>query len=123
MAEGLLRQLGGDRFEAASAGTQPSTVNPMAIRAMAELSIDISHHRSKSVDEMSGRQFDFVITVCDNARESCPVFPADVRMIHWGVEDPAQAAGSDEERIEVFRRVRDELAEHVRRFVDQCESI
>jgi arsenate reductase len=109
MAEGLLRHDGGDRFEVESAGTKPSTVRPEAIAVMRELGIDISTHRSKSVDEFTGQQFDCVITVCDNARDTCPVFPAAARTLHHSFEDPAAVTGSDEERLAAFRRVRDQL--------------
>lgn len=116
MAEGLLRHDAGSLFEVASAGTHPSHVRPEAIAAMKELGIDISGHRSKSVDEFAGRAFDFVITVCDNARESCPVFPATTKRIHWSIEDPAAVQGSNDERLNAFRQARDELREHLRRF-------
>ena len=109
MAEGLLRHDGGDRFEVESAGTKPSTVRPEAIAVMRELGIDISTHRSKSVDEFTGQQFDCVLTVCDNARDTCPVFPAAVRTLHHSFEDPAAVTGSKEERLAAFRRVRDQL--------------
>ena len=93
MAEGLLRHEGGDRFEVYSAGTKPSTVRPEAIAVMHEIGIDISGHRSKSVDEFAGRELDYVITVCDNAKESCPVFPAKTLRMHWPFEDPAGVEG------------------------------
>ena len=109
MAEGLLRHDAGDRFEVFSAGTKPSRVRPEAIAAMRELGIDISSHRSKGVDEFIGHQFDYVLTVCDNANESCPVFPAETVTIHHSFEDPAALQGSEEERLAAFRRVRDEL--------------
>ncbi|HZD47689.1 MAG TPA: arsenate reductase ArsC [Silvibacterium sp.] len=109
MAEGLLRHDGGERFDVVSAGTKPSTVRPEAIAAMRELGIDISGHRSKNVDEFEGQQFDYVITVCDNARESCPVFFGATKRLHHDFEDPAAFTGSEEERMAVFRRVRDAL--------------
>jgi len=109
MAEGLLRHLAGGRVEVHSAGTKPGTVRPEAIAAMAELGIDISSHRSKHVDEFAGQRFDTVITVCDNAREVCPVFPEGVRMVHWSFEDPAAIEGAEEVRLEAFRRIRDEI--------------
>jgi arsenate reductase (thioredoxin) len=109
MAEGLLRHDAGDRFEVFSAGTKPSSVRPEAIAAMRELGIDISGHRSKSVDEFDGQQFDYVLTVCDNAKESCPVFAGKTAAIHHSFEDPAAAQGSDEEKLAAFRRVRDQL--------------
>ena len=109
MAEGLLRQMGGGRFEVESAGTHPGHVRPEAIEAMREVGIDISGHRSKSVDEFAGREFEVVITVCDNARENCPVFPARTERVHWSFDDPAAAPGGFDERLAVFRRVRDEI--------------
>lgn len=117
MAEGLLRKLAGDEFDAASAGTNPTRINPMAIRVMAEAAIDITGQYSKSADEMKGQQFDYVITVCDRAREACPFFPGDAKQHHWSFEDPAEASGTEEERLSVFRRVRDEIAERVRDFL------
>jgi arsenate reductase len=117
MAEGLLRHDGGERFAAFSAGTKPSHVRTEAIAAMRELGIDISHHRSKSVDEMIEQQFDYVITVCDNARESCPVFPQQTERLHWSFEDPATAAGDAAARLAVFRRVRNEIRARLRQFI------
>lgn len=116
MAEGLLRHDAGDRFEVFSAGTRPSHVRPEAIAAMGELGIDISGHRSKSVEELIGQHFDYVLTVCDNAKESCPVFPGESVRIHRSFDDPAEVPGSEEERLAVFRRVRDELREYFREF-------
>jgi arsenate reductase len=118
MAEGLLRTFGGERFEVCSAGTQPSIVRPEAIAVMLELGIDISSHRSKQVREFDGQHFDCVITVCDNANESCPVFPDDTERIHWSILDPAAVEGSESERLAAFRRVRDALAEMFRDFID-----
>jgi arsenate reductase (thioredoxin) len=109
MAEGLLRHYAGQRFEVESAGTKPSSVRPEAIAAMLELGIDISGHRSKSVEEFDGQHFDYVITVCDSARESCPVFFGTAERLHRSFDDPAAFHGSGEERLAVFRRVRDEL--------------
>jgi arsenate reductase (thioredoxin) len=109
MAEGLLRHDAGARFEVESAGTRPSAVRPEAIAAMRELGIDISAHRSKSVEEFAGQRFDYVLTVCDNARESCPVFFGAARRLHHSFEDPAALDGSEAERLAAFRRVRDEL--------------
>ncbi|HEY9433228.1 MAG TPA: arsenate reductase ArsC [Blastocatellia bacterium] len=117
MAEGLLRHDGGDRFEIFSAGTKPSRVRPEAIEVMRELGIDISGRRSKSVDEFSGQEFDYVITVCDNARERCPVFPGRTRRVHWGFEDPAEVKGDEVTRVAVFRRVRDEIHEKLAGFI------
>ena len=115
MAEGLLRHDAGDRFEVDSAGTKPSQVRPEAIATMKELGIDISGHRSKSVDEFTGQQFDCVLTVCDNAKESCPLFPGKTT-IHHNFEDPAALQGSQEERLAAFRRVRDEIREYLKKF-------
>jgi arsenate reductase len=109
MAEGLLRAIGGDKFEVFSAGTHPSIVRPEAIAVMKEKGIDISHHRSKSVDEFIGQHFDYVITVCDNAKENCPVFPAKTNQIHHNFADPAAVEGDDETRLNAFRIVRDEI--------------
>jgi arsenate reductase len=118
MAEGLLRSVGGERFEVFSAGTKPSVVRPEAIAVMSELGIDLSSHRSKDVREFDGQRFDYVITVCDNANESCPIFPAGTRRIHWSVPDPAAVEGSEEVRLAAFRRVRDSLSATLRDFVD-----
>ena len=117
MAEGLLRDMAGDAYDVASAGVAPSHVRPEAITAMKEIGIDISSHRSKSVDEFLGKEFDFVITVCDNANEQCPVFPGKTKRIHWSFEDPAAAEGDVEERLRVFRRVRDEIRGRLEDFV------
>lgn len=118
MAEGLLRHDGGGAFEVHSAGTKPGQVNPLAIKAMDEVGIDIRSHWSKSVEAFLDQDFDDVITVCDNAKESCPVFPGSARFIHWSFEDPAATQGSEAERLAVFRRVRDEIREHLRGFID-----
>ncbi len=119
MAEGLLRHDGGAALEVSSAGTKPSHVRPEAIAAMGEIGIDISGHRSKSVDEFAGQFFDCVITVCDNAKESCPIFPAATKRIHWSLDDPAAVQGSDEQRLAEFRRVRDQLRALLRHFVEE----
>ncbi len=119
MAEGLLRHDARDLFEVFSAGTKPSQVRPEAIAMMRELGIDISGHRSKSVEEFTGQHFDYVITVCDNAQESCPVFPALTTRIHWSIEDPAAVEGSEAQRFEAFRRIRDELRRRVRDFIQR----
>jgi arsenate reductase len=123
MAEGLLRHDGGASFEVASAGTKPSYVRPEAIAAMREIGIDISGHRSKPVDEFGGQAFDYVITVCDNASESCPIFPAATQRIHWSLDDPAAVQGSEEDRLAAFRRVRDELRSHLRHFVQSRKDV
>lgn len=117
MAEGLLRAMSRGRVEVRSAGTHPVGLNSLAVQAMAELKIDISGQRSKSLEEFRGQAFDVVITVCDAARQACPTFPAGTRQLHWNLPDPAQAAGSEPERLEVFRRVRDTLAQHVKEFL------
>jgi arsenate reductase len=118
MAEGFLRHFAGDRFDVASAGTRPAALNPGAVDAMREVGVDIAQHRSKSVDEFAGQRFDHVITVCDRARESCPIFPGATRLDHWSFDDPAEATGTSEERMAVFRRVRDEIAARIQRFLD-----
>ena len=115
MAEGLLRELAGDRFEALSAGTEATHVRPLAIRAMEEISIDISHQESKTLERYLGEPFDHVITVCDDANEACPYFPGAQSRLHWSLEDPSWAEGSEEERLAVFRGVRDELEERIER--------
>ena len=117
MAEGLLRNLAGDRFEAFSAGTQPTQVNPRAIKAMNELGIDISNHKSQSVENFLDQEFHYVITVCDAARETCPVFPNSKASLHWSFEDPAEATGNEEEVMSVFRKVRDEIRKRLREFI------
>ena len=115
MAEGLLRHMAGDRFEVASAGVSPTRVRPEAIEAMREIGIDISNHTSKSVDEFTGRAFDYVITVCDNANEQCPIFPGGTTRIHWSFDDPAAAKGDADARLAAFRRVRDEIDHRLQR--------
>jgi len=117
MAEGLLRHEAGHRFEVFSAGTRPDAVRPEAIAVMREIGIDISGHRSKSVDEFADQDFDCVITVCDNARESCPVFPVKTIRMHWPFEDPAAVQGPDSERNEAFRRIRDQIQARIRLFL------
>ena len=116
MGEGLLRHEGNGAYEVQSAGTKPSQVRPEAIAAMKEIGIDISSHRSKSVDELAGQTFDYVVTVCDNARDNCPVFPAGTERIHWSFEDPAAVEGDESERLAAFRRIRNQIHERVRAF-------
>ena len=116
MAEGLLRDLADDRFEVASAGVSPTQVRPEAIAVMREIGIDISQHHSKSVDEFTGQQFYYVITVFYNANEQCPIFPADTKRIHWSFEDPAAAEGDEQARLAVFRKVREEIFDRLRLF-------
>jgi arsenate reductase len=115
MAEGLLRHLAGDRFEVFSAGTKPVGLNQNAVQAMSELGIDISGHRSKSVDEFAGQQFDQVMTVCDNANESCPIFPGGGQRIHHSFEDPGAVPG--EKQLEAFRKVRDQISKWLIDFI------
>jgi arsenate reductase len=122
MAEGLLRQLAGDRFDVVSAGVAPTHVRPEAVTAMGEIGIDISHHQSKSVDEFIGQEFDYVITVCDNANEQCPLFPGNPKRIHWSFDDPAHANGDKEARLVEFRRVRDGILHRLRLFVEATEN-
>ncbi len=116
MAEGLFRHYLGDRYEVQSAGTKPTHVRPEAIAVMGEVGIDISGHRSKSISEFMGQEFRYVITVCDNANESCPVFPGKTERIHWSFEDPAAAKGTEEERKAAFRRIRDEIEARIKAF-------
>jgi arsenate reductase len=111
LAEGILRRALGDGWEVASAGSKPAGyVHPLAIRAMAEIGVDISGHRSKHLDEFLKREVETVVTVCGNADQACPMFPGQVNRHHWGFDDPAHATGTEEEQIQVFRRVRDEIA-------------
>lgn len=117
MAEGLLRNLGRDRVEVFSAGVAPTHVRPEAIEAMREIGIDISSQRSKSIDEFTGQAFDYVITVCDNANQECPIFPGKTERIHWSIEDPAAVRGNEQAKLAAFRRVRDELNDRLREFV------
>jgi arsenate reductase len=116
MAEGLLRHDAGDRFEVESAGTRPGHVRPEAIAVMKEIGIDLSGHRSKHVDEFAGQAFDYVLTVCDNAKETCPIFPGHGNRIHRDFEDPAALAGSEQDRLALFRRVRDEIRAYLKGF-------
>ena len=117
MAEALLRHHGGPAFEVHSAGTDPKGVNPLTLRVLADAGIDASWARSKSVTEYLGQPFDYVITVCDQARQSCPIFPGVHESLHWGYEDPAAAEGTDEERLAVFRRVLIQLSERINQFI------
>ncbi|MGD0765848.1 MAG: arsenate reductase ArsC [Dehalococcoidia bacterium] len=123
MAEGFLRRLGGDAFEAASAGTEPGALNPLAVEVMAEEGIDISGQRAKSVDDFVQQRFDYVITVCDDANESCPIFPNTLHRLHWSFPDPSAAAGTRDERLAVFRAVRDGIKARVKEIVSgQADS-
>jgi arsenate reductase (thioredoxin) len=118
MAEGLLRHLAGDRYEVESAGTEKTHVRPLAIEAMKDLGIDISGQTSKTIESLGDRTFDYAITVCDNANEACPVFPGGTKRLHWSFDDPSAATGSDEERLAVFRRVRDEIGARIEEFLE-----
>jgi len=117
MAEALVRTKGGDAFDVHSAGTDPRGINPLTLEVLAEAGIDASWARSKSVTEYLGQKFDYVVTVCDEARQVCPVFPGVHESLHWGYEDPAEAEGSEEERLAVFRRVLLQLGERINQFV------
>ncbi len=123
MAEGLLRHLAGDRYEVHSAGTEATHVRPLAIRAMDEVGVDISGQESKTLECYVEEPFDHVVTVCDEANESCPFFPGAASRLHWSFEDPSRAEGSEEERLAVFRKVRDEIRERIEKeLVEQRES-
>lgn len=114
MAEGLLRQLAGDSFEPLSAGIDPKGLNPLAVQARREIGIDISHHHSKDVASFLGQAIPYVVTVCDNARERCPIFPRTYKFLHWSFDDPAAAEGTTEEKLAVFRRVRDDIMHRIK---------
>jgi arsenate reductase len=113
MAEGFLRAMAGDRFEAGSAGTEKTSVNPLAIRAMAEIGIDLGGHTSKLYTDVASGPWDYLITVCDDANERCPWVPGSVKRLHWSFPDPSRATGSEEERLAVVRRVRDQIQERL----------
>jgi arsenate reductase len=117
MAEGLMRHLGGDRFEAFSAGIEGGRVHPRAVQAMAELGIDISGHQSQPMSDYAGDPMDYIVTTCDEAQEACPAWPGGGQMLHWGFPDPASATGSEEEISAVFRSVRDAIADRIQRFL------
>ena len=114
MAEGFLRHLAGDGFEVASAGTEATRVHPLAVRAMREAGVDLGPHHSKTLDTLVDRPWDYVITVCDSANERCPLFPGRTARIHWSFDDPSQATGDEEQRLQTFRRVRDEIQARLR---------
>ena len=122
MAEGLLRHDAGDRFEVESAGTRPSHVRPEAIAVMKEIGVDLSGHRSKSVDEFRNQKFDFVLTVCDNAKEACPIYPGHANRFHRSFEDPVAVQGTEPERLSAFRRIRDQIRGYLRTFPPQASS-
>ena len=121
MAEAILRQLAGERYEVASAGTEPSQVHPLAIETMARRQVDIRGQRSKPMSELVGEHFDYVITVCDNANEACPVFPGDPQRIHWSIPDPAAVTGSREARLAAFDRAASELLTRIRYLIALIE--
>ena len=113
MAEGLLRHLGGDRFEVESAGSEPRSVHPLAIRVMASRGVDLGDHRSKHVDDLRERSFDYVVTVCDDANETCPIFPGTPKRIHWSIADPSRVGGEEVDRVAAFERAADELTSRI----------
>jgi len=113
MAEGFLRAMAGDRFEAGSAGTEKTSVNPLAVRVMAERGIDLGGHTAKVYADVALRSWDYLITVCDDANERCPWVPGSVKRLHWSFPDPSRATGSEEERLAVFRRVREQIQERL----------
>ena len=117
MAEGFLRALAGERFDVASAGTEATRVHPLAIRAMEEVGIDLSGHTSKTIEVFFSQPWDYVITVCDSANERCPMFPGGTTRIHWSFGDPSQATGTDADRLETFRRIRDEILTRLRQWL------
>src|SRR5437868_4003980 len=121
MAEGLLRDLAGDRVEVFSAGTIASFVRPQAIAVMNEIGIDISGHRSKPADEFLDDEFDYVITVCDHAKQRCPVFSGPARRLHWSIDDPV-ISGNESEQLAAFRRARDELNRRIRTFIEEINA-
>jgi arsenate reductase len=121
MAEGLLRRLAPERFEVESAGTEATRVHPLAIEVMREIGIDISGHRSKTLDRFVAEPWDYVITVCDQANERCPLFPGRTQRVHWSFEDPSAAPGSEPERLAVFRRVRDAIDAQLRRWLAEAD--
>ena len=121
MAEALLRRLAGERFEAQSAGTRPSGLHPLALAVMREIGVDVSGQQSKDVGEYTQVAFDYVITVCDQAREECPILPAAGQQIHWSIPDPAEADGDEATRLAAFRRARDDLEARIREFIAGVE--
>ncbi|HXG84878.1 MAG TPA: arsenate reductase ArsC [Pyrinomonadaceae bacterium] len=124
MAEGLLKHICKDECDVSSAGTKPSIVRPEAIEVMREIGVDISQNRSKSIDEFATRKIDYVLTVCDNARENCPYFPADAKLIHQSFSDPAEITGDEKTRMAAFRRARDEIQNYLEKdFIKVIESV
>ena len=122
MAEGWLRHLAGEDFDVVSAGTHPVGLNPYAVNAMQEVKIDISNHASERVDPYLGQRFDYVITVCDHAAETCPTFTGATSLLHWSFEDPAKAKGTYDQQMAVFRKIRDEIADRIRRFINESRQ-
>ena len=122
MAEGFLRHLAGERFESLSAGTRPVPLNPLAVKAMAEVGIDISRQRSKGPETFAAPRMDVVITVCARANDNCPVYPAATERLHWEIDDPAETTGIEEERMSVFRSVRDEICHRIRAFLEAADN-
>jgi len=123
MAEGYLRSITGDQFEIASAGTDPSQVNPLAIRAMQEVGIDLSEHTAKPVKPFLGNVWHYVITVCDHANEYCPIFPSPSQRLRWSFPDPSQATGTEEQRLHIFRQVRDDICAKIRAWLAEEERV
>ncbi len=119
MAEGLLRDMAGDRFEIFSAGSHPSRLHPASIIVMAELGIDISNHSADSIDEYLDKDIDIVISVCDNARQVCPVFPGDVQQIHWSIDDPFHGWGAEPSDLIPYREIREILKDRLESFINQ----
>ena len=117
MAEGFLRYMAGDTYEVFSAGVKPTQVNPLAIKVMAEAGVDISKHKSKSAIEFIGQNFDYVVTLCDNAKQLCPVFPGKYEKVHWNLDDPAKAQGTEEEKLAIFRKIRDMIEQRIEDWV------
>jgi len=122
MAEGLMRKMGGNNFEVASAGISPTQVRSEAVEVMKEIGIDISQHLSKDVDRFVADNFDYVITVCDNANERCPVFPGHAKRIHWSFADPAQVEGDKATKLSAFRTIRDQIKQRIATFIDSSTS-
>ena len=122
MAEAFLRALAGEHFEAASAGTEATRVHPLAIQAMRDAGIDMAGHTSKPLDPLLDKPWDYVITVCDNANERCPVFPGRTMRIHWDFSDPSRVTGTDQERLNTFRRVRDQIHARLRQWLENLEE-
>lgn len=123
MGEGLLKHLDGDRFEVFSAGTTPSTLNPYAVLALAEMGIDIRDQYSKSLNQFLLQEFDYVITVCDHAAEVCPIFPGPAQRIHWSFPDPAAVEGDHQEKLAAFVQVRDAIKAHFEHWLDELENL